>query len=169
MSPGVLPSSRAAAATPPAGTWGDQGDGSYVNPVLPGDFGDWDCIRVGTDYYGITSTFGYSPGMAVLHSKDLVNWRTLGSVADDVTRIGPLLNWDRMNRYGRGVRAGAIRYHAGRYWTAVNGSQGPAGDWADDMKKPSSGVLKYTHRPRPAVRAAYLERSSRSAAERGPI
>jgi hypothetical protein len=97
-------------------TWGDQGDGTYVNPVLPGDFSDWDCIRVGSDYYGITSTFGYSPGVAVLHSTDLVNWRTLGGVVDDVTRIGPLLNWDRMNRFGRGVWAGAIRFHAGRYW-----------------------------------------------------
>ena len=65
--PGLLPPSTAAAAVPPAGTWGDQGDGTYVNPILPGDFSDWDCIRVGADYYGITSTFGYSPGVAVLH------------------------------------------------------------------------------------------------------
>ncbi|MEH0554607.1 MULTISPECIES: family 43 glycosylhydrolase [unclassified Streptomyces] len=136
--PGLLPSSRAAAATPPAGTWGDQGDGSYVNPVLPGDFSDWDCIRVGADYYGITSTFGYSPGMAVLHSKDLVNWRTLGGVVDDVTRIGPLLNWDRMNRFGRGVWAGSIRFHSGRYWVYFNtpdegffmsSAPSPAGPW----------------------------------------
>ncbi|KOV61409.1 hypothetical protein ADL01_31130 [Streptomyces sp. NRRL WC-3618] len=120
MLPGLLPQSRAAAATPPAGTWGDQGDGTYVNPVLPGDFSDWDCIRVGADYYGITSTFGYSPGVAVLHSTDLVNWRTLGGAVDDVTRIGPELNWDRMNRFGRGVWAGAIRFHAGRYWVYFN-------------------------------------------------
>ena len=118
--PGLLPASRAAAAVPPAGTWGDQGDGTYVNPIIPADLSDWDCIRVGNDYYGITSTFGYSPGMAVLHSKDLVNWRTLGGAVDDVTRIGPELNWDRMNRYGRGVWAGAIRHHAGRYWIYFN-------------------------------------------------
>ncbi|WP_406154635.1 family 43 glycosylhydrolase [Streptomyces sp. NBC_00882] len=118
--PGLLPPSTAAAATPPAGTWGDQGDGTYVNPIIPADLSDWDCIRVGTDYYGITSTFGYSPGMAVLHSKDLVNWRTLGGAVDDVTRIGPELNWDRMNRYGRGVWAGSIRHHAGRYWVYFN-------------------------------------------------
>ncbi|MFF5494307.1 family 43 glycosylhydrolase [Streptomyces aquilus] len=118
--PGLLPAGRAEAATPPAGTWGDQGDGTYVNPVLPGDFSDWDCIRVGEDYYGITSTFGHSPGVAVLHSKDLVNWRTLGGAVSDVTQIGPLLNWDRMNRYGRGVWAGALRHHAGRYWVYFN-------------------------------------------------
>ncbi|MEW2118808.1 family 43 glycosylhydrolase [Streptomyces sp. NPDC005474] len=136
--PGLLPQSRAAAATPPAGTWGDQGDGTYVNPVLPGDFSDWDCIRVGADYYGITSTFGYSPGVAVLHSTDLVNWRTLGGAVDDVTRIGPELNWDRMNRFGRGVWAGAIRFHAGRYWVYFNtpdegffmtSAPSPSGPW----------------------------------------
>ncbi|MFC8672605.1 family 43 glycosylhydrolase [Streptomyces griseorubiginosus] len=118
--PGLLSPGRAAAAALSAGKWGDQGDGTYVNPVLPGDFSDWDCIRVGTDYYGITSTFGYSPGVAVLHSKDLVNWRTLGGAVGDVTQIGSELNWDRMNRYGRGVWAGAIRFHAGRYWVYFN-------------------------------------------------
>ncbi|WP_329288266.1 family 43 glycosylhydrolase [Streptomyces pseudovenezuelae] len=118
--PGLLPPGRARAAGLSAGKWGDQGDGTYINPVVPADFSDWDCIRVGSDYYGITSTFGYSPGVAVLHSKDLVNWRTLGGAVDDLTRIGPELNWDRMNRYGRGVWAGAIRYHAGRYWVYFN-------------------------------------------------
>ncbi|WP_395359349.1 hypothetical protein ACHGLA_04410 [Streptomyces sp. YH02] len=45
--------------------------------------------------------------MAVLHSKDLVNWSTLGGTVDDVTRSGTELNGDRMNRYGhRGDRVG---------------------------------------------------------------
>ncbi|MEU1005068.1 family 43 glycosylhydrolase [Streptomyces tibetensis] len=136
--PGVLPPGTAAAAALSAGKWGDQGDGTYVNPIVPADLSDWDCIRVGDDYYGITSTFGYSPGMAVLHSKDLVNWRPIGGSVDDVTRIGPELNWDRMNRYGRGVWAGAIRFHAGRYWVYFNtpdegffmtSAPSPAGPW----------------------------------------
>ncbi|MEU1101605.1 family 43 glycosylhydrolase [Streptomyces tibetensis] len=136
--PGVLPPGTAAAAALSAGKWGDQGDGTYANPIVPADLSDWDCIRVGDDYYGITSTFGYSPGMAVLHSKDLVNWRPIGGSVDDVTRIGPELNWDRMNRYGRGVWAGAIRFHAGRYWVYFNtpdegffmtSAPSPAGPW----------------------------------------
>ena len=32
-------------------TWGDQGDGTYQNPILPGDYSDLDCIRAGADYY----------------------------------------------------------------------------------------------------------------------
>src|SRR5512138_3414802 len=96
--------------------WGDQGDGTYRNPVSPSDYNDLDCIRVDSYYYAISSTFQYSPGMVILHSKDLVNWRILSHVIDDVTQIGPELNWDRMNRYGRGVWAGAIRYHDGKFW-----------------------------------------------------
>jgi beta-xylosidase len=42
--------------------------------VLPCDHSDLDCIRVGSDYYAISSTMQSSPGMAILHSKDLVNW-----------------------------------------------------------------------------------------------
>ena len=85
------------------GAWGDQGDGTYKNPILPGDFSDPDVIRVGSDYYLITSTFQYSPGMAVMQSKDLVNWKYIGHCVDDLIQIGPELNWDRMNRYNRGI------------------------------------------------------------------
>ncbi len=98
------------------GKWGDQGDGTYVNPVLPGDYSDPDVIRVGEDYYCISSTLHCSPGMAVLHSKDLVNWSVIGHVVDDLTQIGPEYRHDQMNRYGRGVWAGAIRFHRKKYW-----------------------------------------------------
>jgi len=119
-------------------SWGDQGDGTYLNPVIPSDYSDIDCIRVGSDYYAISSTFQYSPGMVILHSKDLVNWSILGHVITDVTQISPEMDWDRMNRYGKGVWAGAIRYHNNKFWvyfgtpdegyfmsTATN----PAGPW----------------------------------------
>lgn len=96
--------------------WGDQGDGTFRNPVLPGDFSDPDVIRVGSDYYLITSTFQYSPGMAIMHSRDMVNWQYLGHCIPDVSKIGPELNWDRMNRDNRGVYAGSIRYHEGKFW-----------------------------------------------------
>ncbi len=96
--------------------WGDRGDGSYNNLVLPGDYSDLDCIRVGSDYYAITSTFQYSPGVAILHSKDLVNWSIVGHAVSDVTQIASRFNWSSMNGYARGVWAGAIRYHDGKFW-----------------------------------------------------
>jgi beta-xylosidase len=125
------------------GPCGDQGDGTYANPILPGDFSDPDVIRVGIDYYLITSTFQYSPGMAIMGSKDLVNWRYIGHCIPDLTQIGPELNWNRMNRYNRGVYAGALRWHDGKFWvftttmdegvfmtTATN----PAGLWGPLVK-----------------------------------
>lgn len=53
--------------------WGQQPDSTYINPVLPSDYSDLDCIRVGDDFYAISSTMQFSPGMTVLHSTDLVN------------------------------------------------------------------------------------------------
>ena len=96
--------------------WGDQGNGLYLNPVIPSDYSDIDCIRVGDDYYAISSTFQFSPGMTVLHSKDLVNWEICGNAVADLAQIGPELDWTRMNRYNRGVWAGSLRYHAGRFY-----------------------------------------------------
>ncbi len=120
-------------------TWGDQGDGTYRNPVLPFDYSDLDCIRVGADYYAMSSTFQFSPGVILLHSRDLVNWRILGHVVDDLRQIGPEFNWDRMDRYGNGVWAGALRFHDGKFWiyfgTPQEGffmstAENPAGPWA---------------------------------------
>ena len=78
--------------------WGDCGDGTYCNPVVPADFSDIDCIRVGEDYYAISSTFQFSPGMTILHSKDLVNWEICGHAVTDLTQISKELGWQRMNR-----------------------------------------------------------------------
>jgi beta-xylosidase len=109
-------SSQAASDQPTQGEWGDLGDGTYANPVLPADFSDLDAIAVGDTFYAISSTMQYAPGMTVIESKDLVNWKILGGVVPDLTVIDPELNWDRMNRAGRGIWAGAIRFHAGRFW-----------------------------------------------------
>ena len=98
------------------GEWGDQGGGNYANPVLPADFSDLDAIAVGRTYYAISSTMQYSPGMTVLESQDLVNWKIVGGVVPDLTVIDRELSWDRMNRAGRGIWAGAIRWHKGRFW-----------------------------------------------------
>ena len=113
---GALPAQTTPARWGDWPKWGDQGDGTYRNPVLPSDYSDPDCIRVGDDYYAISSTFQFSPGMVILQSKDLVNWTLLGHAIPDVTQISPEMNWDRMNRYGVGVWAGAIRYAQNKFW-----------------------------------------------------
>ena len=118
--------------------WGDQGNGNYLNPVIPADYSDLDVIRVGIDYYAISSTSHFSPGVVILHSKDLVNWRILSHVTNDLLQIGPAYNWDKMDRYGEGISACSIRFYKDKFWvyfctpkegffmsTATN----PAGPW----------------------------------------
>lgn len=58
----------------------------------------------------------FSPGMLAPRSADLVNWEMIGHVVKDLTQISPELNWDKMNRYGRGVWAGSIRYYNNKFW-----------------------------------------------------
>lgn len=96
--------------------WGDQGNGFYFNPILPSDYSDIDCIRVDETFYAISSTFQFSPGMVILQSKDLVNWTIIGHAVDNISTISPEMNWDKMNRYGKGIWAGAIRYHDNKFW-----------------------------------------------------
>lgn len=96
--------------------WGEQPEGYYLNPILPADYSDLDCIKVEEDYYAITSTFQFSPGMTILHSRDLVNWEICGHAVDDLCQISDQLNYTNMNRYARGIWAGSIRYHNGRFY-----------------------------------------------------
>jgi beta-xylosidase len=118
--------------------WGDQGNGTFRNPVLAGDYSDPDVIRVGDDYYGISSTLQESPGMIVIHSKDLVNWEIVGHVVSDVSVLSPELNWNSMKGYDQGVFAGSLRFHDNKFYchftTKKNGwfvaiADRPEGPW----------------------------------------
>ena len=97
-------------------SWGQQPDGTYMNPIIPADYSDLDAIQVGKDYYAISSTMQFSPGMTILHSRDLVNWEFAGHVVSDLTQISDALNYTKMDRYGRGIWAGTLRYHNGRFY-----------------------------------------------------
>ncbi|MGB5943959.1 MAG: glycoside hydrolase 43 family protein [Leeuwenhoekiella sp.] len=92
------------------GSWGDQGDGTYINPILNADYPDSDIEQVGDTYYMITSKQHMSPGMPILKSKDMVNWTNVGHVFDSLS-WAPEYNWDRMNGYSFGVWAGDLAYH----------------------------------------------------------
>ena len=60
-------------------TWGDQGNGTYINPILNADYSDPDVIRVGDKYYMVNSDFHYM-GMPVLESDDMINWTDHGEI-----------------------------------------------------------------------------------------
>ena len=91
--------------------WGDQGNGTYINPVLNADFSDPDVIRVGDKYYMVASDFHFI-GMQVLESDDMVNWRYVSQIYSRFDEPG----WDDNKHYAGGSWAPAIRYHDGRFY-----------------------------------------------------
>ena len=95
--------------------WGDQGDGTYRNPILKADYSDPDIVRVGDDFYLVASAFHFV-GMQMLHSKDLVNWRIIGQIYDALT-MDP--RYDAMQGYAQGTWAPAIRHRNGRFMVYV--------------------------------------------------
>ncbi|MCZ4223464.1 glycoside hydrolase family 43 protein [Pedobacter rhodius] len=114
--------------------WGDQGNETYRNPILPADYSDPDVIRVGKDYYGISSTLQESPGMVVIHSKDLINWKIIGHVVSDISTLGEEMNWNKMQGYNQGIYAGSIRFHKNKYY--VHFTTRKTGWWLATADKP---------------------------------
>ncbi len=90
----------------------DNGDGTYKNPILHADYSDPDAIRVGDDYYMTASSFEDVPGLPILHSKDLVNWRLIGHA---LKRLPPYEHFS-VTRHGEGVWAPALRHHNGEFY-----------------------------------------------------
>lgn len=107
----VLVVAPPAAPSPDAPWVPDRGDGTYANPVLFADYSDPDVVRVGGDYYLVSSSFANVPGLPILRSRDLVNWTIVGH---GLPRL-PSPEFDRP-QHGKGVWAPSIRHHAGRFW-----------------------------------------------------
>lgn len=116
------------------GSWGDQGNGTYINPVLNADYSDPDVIRVKDDFYMVCSEFNYM-GMPVLHSKDLVNWTIIGRIYSEF-KFDP--RYDTNEKYGEGSWAPTIRFHNGKFWVYfctpheglfMSSSEKPEGPW----------------------------------------
>lgn len=117
----------------------------YRNPVIPGFHPDPSVCRVGEDYYLVTSSFEYFPGVPIFHSRDLVHWRQIGHC---LTRKAQL-NLDNVLP-SRGIFAPTIRYHDGRFFmitTHVTGggnfyvwTEDPAGEWSDPVWVDQGGI-----------------------------
>ena len=114
---------------------------TLVNPILAGFYPDPSIVQVGSDYYLVNSTFAYFPGIPVMHSKDLKNWRQVGNVISRPSQMNFL--GDRMTR---GLFAPAIDYHNGTYYVTctlidhkgnfVVTAKNPAGPWSDPVFLP---------------------------------
>ena len=90
----------------------DLGNGTYKNPVINADYSDPDAIRVGDDFYMIASSFDAIPGLPILHSRDLVNWKIIGHA---LKRQPPFEHFEK-TQHGNGVWAPSIRYRNGEFF-----------------------------------------------------
>ena len=138
-----------AAVSQTRATWtADNGNGTFTNPLFYDEFSDPDLIRVGEDYYMTGTTMHTMPGLPILHSRDLVNWKLLGYAFDRLD-LGPEFRLeDGKGIYGQGIWAPSFRYrpqdgtfhiftnvnrHRTQHFTAKN----PAGPWTRTAMKTS--------------------------------
>ncbi len=112
---------------------------TFTNPVIYSDAPDPSIIRVGSDYYMVSTTMHMMPGAPVMKSKDLVNWSTVGYVYDRREEIPNYDLQDGKSVYGRGQWASSIRYHKGKFYVMfatndphmgyIYSATDPAGKW----------------------------------------
>jgi xylan 1,4-beta-xylosidase len=121
------------------------GPAYYANPVLAGFYPDPSLLRVGSDYYLVTSSFSYFPGLPIFHSRDLVSWTQIGNAIDRPSQ----LEFKGLG-ISRGLFAPALDYHEGVFYlintctdcggnyllTAAN----PAGPWSDPIWLDFDGI-----------------------------
>jgi beta-xylosidase len=122
----------------------------YDNPVISGFYPDPSVCRVGDDYYAVSSSFEYFPGVPLFHSRDLVHWRQIGNVLDRPAQLG--LTDDIPS--SRGIYAPTIRHHDGLFYVVTSRvgaggvpsghlivtSERPEGRWSDPVHVDLPGV-----------------------------
>lgn len=118
---------------------------TYNNPVLSGFYPDPSICRAGDDYYLVTSTFEYFPGVPIFHSRDLVHWQQIGHVLTRPSQL-PL---EKMRASG-GIFAPTIRYHDGVFYMVTTNVWGignfyvtakdPAGPWSEPIRVDQEGI-----------------------------
>jgi len=117
----------------------------YINPILPGCYPDPSVVRVGSDYYLVTSSFEYFPGIPIFHGKDLASWTQIGHVLTRTSQVDL-----RGRRSSEGIFAPTIRFRNGVYYvitTDVGGignfyvtATNPAGPWSDPIRLPYGNI-----------------------------
>ena len=124
-------------------------DESFYNPILPGWYSDPSiCTNGEGDYFLVTSTFTYFPGVPIFHSRDLVNWKQVGHV---LSRPSQLVNMKGQHVSG-GIFAPAISYnpHNKTYYMVTTNvgagnffvkTQDPFGEWSDPIMLPEVGGI----------------------------
>lgn len=116
-------------------------EASTSNPMIWADVPDPDIIRVGDDFYLISTTMHLMPGAPIMRSRDLAHWETIGYVFPRLTD-SPKYDLKEGTVYGRGQWATSLKYHNGRFYvlfapneagsmgdTYIYSATDPAGQW----------------------------------------
>ena len=119
-----------------------------ANPILPGFYPDPSICRVDEDYYLVTSTFAYFPGIPIFHSRDLIHWEQIGNVLTRKEQL-PLVSAET----SEGIFAPTIRYHDGVFYVITTNvtptnhlgnfivtAKDPAGPWSDPYPLDAAGI-----------------------------
>lgn len=117
----------------------------YKNPIIPGFHPDPSICRKGDDFYLVTSSFEYFPGVPIFHSRDLVNWRQIGHCLTRKSQLPLEKAWA-----SGGIFAPTIRYHGGKFYMVTTNVSGfgnffvtatdPAGEWSDPVMLPIGAI-----------------------------
>lgn len=118
------------------------GKDTFTNPVIYSDVPDVDVIRVGSDFYMVSTTMHLMPGVPIMKSKDLVNWEIISYVVPEI-KDSPAYDLEGGNVYGQGQWATSLRYHNGKFYvffatnrpqkTYIYSATNPAGKWGKMM------------------------------------
>lgn len=108
---------------------------TVVRPVIPGFNPDPSICRAGNDYYIITSSNEFFPGLPIYQSRDLQHWRMIGHVLSDPKH----LDLDSVAG-SKGLYAPTIRFHEGLFYvtcTLTGSLPGkPSGNFITTAKDP---------------------------------
>ncbi|MBJ2184378.1 MAG: glycoside hydrolase 43 family protein [Muribaculaceae bacterium] len=113
----IASAALSAAATPAPAT-------TVTNPMIWADVPDPDVIRVGDDFYMVSTTMHLMPGCPVMKSRDLANWEIIGYVFDRIEDT-PRYSLLEGTAYGRGQWATSLRYHDGRFYVLFSANDEP--------------------------------------------
>lgn len=89
------------------------------NPIIFADVPDMSMIRVGNTYYMSSTTMHMSPGVPIMKSTDLVNWKLVNYAYDTLANVDALNLTDGKSTYGRGSWASSIRYHNNKFYVTT--------------------------------------------------
>lgn len=116
----------------------DKGNGTFVNPVINGDFPDIDVIRVEDTYYMVSTTMYHFPGATILKSKDLVNWEYCANPLKQILDNDAYNLMNGKHHYSQGMWASSLTYHDGQFYLYF-----PCSTWSED----SQSILLTTEDP----------------------